>query len=555
MSSRTRSLDSPTQSARLLVALSVLVASSTLFLRLADPDLFGHIAAGRWMVAHAAILRQDPFSYASAGPVRYTAALSEIVFHLVDRGFGVVGLNVFHVVRRSVGSAGARVLVVGLVLVSSFAAMTLKPQVFSYLLFAWLLLVLDRAPSRDPRRLFAIPILFVVWANVHRGGVFGIPILVAATIAFALDPKTRRHARVLAVVTVLSSLGLMVSSGGAYYVTSAFDIVNRPSFHARIAEWQPLSFAIVWQRHPGILALLLLALAEHALTTRKVTAELLFLGLTLVLATKGARLLPFVAIAAAPAAVRAIDALRARVAAYARPALLDGLLLLVGFIAPLANYERTVPLGYRGVGICKPVVPVALATFLEAHRPEGHLFHSFDFGGYFVYALAPETKVLIDGRNDTVYDDAFFKAATDAESLRAAFVELDRRYAFAVAAFRWDHFGDARGAFLADDPDWVLIYWDDLSVVYAHRGRARAMVEQVGYTALRVGTIQAAATHPLGGADDTVLMDDLRRNVREAPESARAHHVLAIALAARGAADEARGQESLAQGLMAERGE
>jgi hypothetical protein len=551
--------------ARALVAVSVLVAASTLLLRLADPDLFGHIAAGRWMVAHRAILREDPFSYASAGPVRYTAVLSEVFFHLVDRVSGAVGLNLVHVLltatllglvaTRAPGSAPSRVLVVGLVLVSSFAALTLKPQVLSYLLFAGLLLLLDRAPSRDPRRLLLLPLLFVVWANVHRAGVFGVPILVAAAIAFAREPKTRSHARMLAVVTVLSGLALLVNSGGAYYVTSAFDIVDRPSFHARIAEWQPLSWSVVWQRHPGIIPLLVLALVERALWTRRLDAELLFLVLTLALATKGARLLPFVAIVAAPPAVRALDALRGRLAVYARPVLFDGLLLFLGYLVPLAHYERTVPRGFRGLGVCKDVVPVALADFLEAHRPEGPLFHSFDFGGYFLYRLAPETKVLIDGRNDAVYDDAFFKAATDAESVPSAFADLERRYPFATATFRWSHFLDPRGAFLASSPDWVLVYWDDLSVAYVHRGRAPKMAEELGYRALRVDTIQAAAANPLEGADDAVLMEDLRRNVREAPESARAHYVLAGALKARRAPEEAQGEERIAERLMEERGE
>jgi hypothetical protein len=551
--------------ARALVGLSVLVSASTLFLRLADPDLFGHIAAGRWMVAHRAVLEHDPFSYASAGPVRYTAAVSEVLFHLVDRVAGAVGLNIVHVLLtalllvlvllRAAGSAAARVLVVALVLVSSFSALTLKPQVFSYLLFAWLLLFLDRAPSWPPRRLFVLPLAFVLWANLHRGGVFGIPILVVTAVAFALHEETRGHARALAAVTVFSTLALLVNSGGVYYFTSAFDIVNRASFHARIAEWQPLSLDIVWQRHAGILPLLLLALVDRALSRRRVDAELLCLGLTLLLATKGARLLPFVAIAAAPAAARAIDAVRARVAAHARPALFDGLLVVIGYVTPLVHYERTVPRGYRGLGVCDDVVPVAMTDFLAAHRPEGPLFHSFDFGGYLLYRLAPETKVLIDGRNDTVYDDAFFEAATDAERSPAAFAELERRYPFSTAAFRWNRFGDSRGAFLAASPDWVMVYWDDLSVVYVHRLRDPQMADALGYRALRVDTVQTRTARPLDGADDAVLMTELRRNVREAPASARAHFVLSAALRTRGGEDEARSEQATAERLMAERGD
>jgi hypothetical protein len=247
-----------------------------------------------------------------------------------------------------------------------------------------------------------------------------------------------------------------------------------------------------------------------------------------------------VAIAAAPAAVRALDALRARALPRARASVVDTLFLVLAAAVPVAHYELNVPSGYRGLGVFEGEVPVDLAGFLRANRPPGHLFHSFDFGGYLLYALAPETKVLIDGRNDTVYDDAHFEAVTDAERSPVAFAALDRRYAFAVAAFKWGHPGDARGAFLAGNPDWALVYWDDLSTVYAHRGRAPELAARLGYRALRVDSAFARAKEPTGGPGDALFVSDLERNAREAPRSARAHYLLAMARRARGDEDGAR---------------
>jgi hypothetical protein len=547
--------------ARGLVLLAILVAASTLFLKLADPDLFGHIRTGQWMVLHHSLVREDPFSYASDGPVRYTPALAEVAFYAVDHAFGARGLNVLHVclvalllllvLARSPGSAASQVLVTAFILVGSFAALTLKPQVFSYLLFALLLLVLEGAPSVPPRRLFFLPILFFLWANLHRGGVFGIAVLAAVTLSFGTAKSTRAHTAALAGVLALSCLALLLNEGGAYYVTSAFDVLGRASFHARIAEWQPLTPGLLLAKHAALIPLVILAGLERALR-RRFDAELVVIVCSLALATLGARLLPFVAIAVAPAAVRALERLRDLYARRARPIFLDTLLVVVGFVLPPFHYVNEVPRGYRGLGIEDSVVPVALADLLRSHRPRGNLFHSFDFGGYFLYTLAPETKVLIDGRNDTVYSDRLFEQATDAETVPAAFDELDARYSFSAAAFGWEQLGDRRGAFLAERSGWVLAYWDDLSTLYVNKARDPELAATLGYS-LHVTTVLDLATHPTEGDEDARFMKDLRRNVRDAPQSARAHGLLGVALRSRGQVEEAMQEERESSRLLSER--
>ncbi len=548
--------------ARGLVLFAILAAASTLFLKLADPDLFGHIRTGEWMVLHRALVTEDHFSYASDGPVRYTPALAEVAFYAVDHAFGASGLNVLHVglvalllwlvLARSPGSAASQIVVTALVLVGSFAALTLKPQVFSYLLFALLLRILERAPSLPPRRLLLLPLLFFLWANLHRGGVFGIAVLAAVALSFAVTKSTRAHAAVLLGSLVVSLLALLLNEGGTYYVTSAFDVLGRASFHARIAEWQPLTPELLLSNHGALIPLVLLAFLARVLQRRRFDAELVVIVLSLALATRGARLLPFLAIAVAPAAVRSLDLLRDGLGKRARPIFLDALLILVGLVLPPFHYVNEVPRGYRGLGIETSVVPVALAEVLKAHRPRGHLFHSFDFGGYFVYSLAPETKVLIDGRNDTVYSGPLFEEATDAETIPAAFDKLDARYSFSAAAFGWEQLGDRRGAFLAERSGWVLAYWDDLSTLYVNKARDPELAATLGYS-LRVTTALDLATHPTEGDEDGRFMNDLRRNVKDAPQSARAHGLLGVALRSRGQLEEATLEERESSRLLSDR--
>ncbi len=48
----------------------------------------------------------------------------------------------------------------------------MRPQLFTYVLFATMVVVLDRAQT-SRRMLFVIPPLFVLWANLHGGAVAG----------------------------------------------------------------------------------------------------------------------------------------------------------------------------------------------------------------------------------------------------------------------------------------------------------------------------------------------------------------------------------------------
>ena len=544
-----------------LLAIGLLLVSGMLLVRLGDMDLFSHMAVGRWALAHHTVPTTDPFAYSSAGPFRYTEILADVSLYGVERIFGMTGLSLFQVVvgftilalvvARARGTSPARLFVASLVLAAAFSAMALKPQVFSYVMFAAVLLFLERAPAHAPKRLLWLPLAFFAWANLHRAGIFGLAILGATAFAWFIARDRRKHAAYLAAATALSALAMLVNSGGVYYFTSAFDVVNRASFHHLIAEWQPLTLDVVLSRHLALVPLLALAFAGRFCTPRRVDAELLVLLITLALATRGARLLPFVAIAAAPPAVRAIDSFFTLAAQHARPIFASALAVVLALALPIVSYVNEVPPAYRGVGVCETILPVDVSVFLAAHRPPAHLFHPFNFGGYFVWALAPETPVLFDGRNDTVYDDALFKDVIDAETSRATFTRLDARFAFSVATFRWANPNERRGAFLAGDPSWVLVYWDDLATVYAHRTRAAAMADALGYQTLDVRTAFARAA---GDTTDATFIDELRRNAREAPRSARAHALLAMNLEARGANAEAAAESDIVTRLAAEKG-
>ena len=534
---------------RLAVLAVCLAFGATLLMKLGGADIWWHIRAGQWIVEQRSIPTTDPFSFTSEGPWRYTEALAQLLLAGVHALGGPSSIVLFNaalgvvlaamVAGLTPGRAGTRGLVVGLFGACAHAAMTAKPQVFSYLCFAGLLLWLRAAEARGAgersarlgRLLLPIPLLFVVWGNLHRGGVLGIAVIGAFLVAWTLRAERRRDARWLALVLPLATLGLMANSGGTFALASAFDVAGRESFAAHVAEWQPLSWALLAEHHLTFVPLLALAALgrlrrneEGRLRLVPIDGELLVLLGTTFLAVRSARLVPFAAIAAAPAAGRAIEAalasLARRVEGKVRAPVLSAAALALGIALLGWRYTSTVHPAYWGLGVFEGRVPVRLAAFLERSAPPGHMFNTLDHGGYLIYALGPRQKVFIDGRNDTVYSEAAFVRALEAGSSRAAFARATEGYDIGFAIVPWTGPSERRFDFLHADPSWELVYWDDTGAVLVKRSEAStAYLARHGYRELslhdafrRVGRL---GTSP----EDRRFVEEVELQAERAPRS------------------------------------
>jgi hypothetical protein len=112
------------------------------------------------------------------------------------------------------------------------------------------------------------------------------------------------------------------------------------------------------------------------------------------------------------------------------------------------------------------------------------------------------------------------------------FEELARSYHFEIAVMRWQ-LNDPSGLFLARDPAWALLTWDDRGAVYVRRDAVDASwLERHAYRELRVDTAFARAATPHAG--DASFLAEVTRNTREAPHSARAWLLATLAYRTRG---------------------
>lgn len=553
------------------IALGVVALS---WVRIGDADLFWHRAVGAYLLEHGRLPVEDPFSYGAEWPARYTEALAQILYALVHRFAGFEGLGALHalllgalagLVGCSVGGRGSvRAVVVALFAAASYAATAQKPQVFSYLCFAALLKLLAMSERGSRRAYVAIPALFAVWGYLHRAGTLGLAVLGAAALLACVRPAQRAHGRRLVLVSLVSAAALACNPGGLFYFSSTLDLASRASYRAHLADWQPLTWARALEHHLALFPLAVLAVLERLRSRRLPDAELVALVAAFVVAISGARFVPFFAIAAAAPAARLLEAtvvaaLR-RAGDALRVGVVDALLGALAIGALFGSVLPRIPPSFFGLGIDPTLVPVHLAEVVRGVPTRGALFHAFDFGGYFVHALTPGRKVLIDGRNDTVYSDAFFAEVLAAERDPEAFARLDRRFDFRIAVVRFTAPGDGIGGFFARDPRWALVAWDDRGAVYVRRDSVSAdYLEREAYRELSVETAFVRASTAPDPSDparreaDARFVAEVDRNAERAPLSARAWFVAALAHRARGEREPYLRARARLEALVAER--
>src|SRR5262249_18298044 len=127
------------------------------------------------------------------------------------------------------------------------------------------LLILERA-RRSGRGLAALPLLFLVWASVHPGFLFGLCVLFATIAALAIErllPGWRRWStfplvRRLSLATAASIAATLVSPYGVRVYEQQLAISGNVPYRALLDEWVPPPVAFLVLALAAVLAFALL---------------------------------------------------------------------------------------------------------------------------------------------------------------------------------------------------------------------------------------------------------------------------------------------------------
>lgn len=398
-----------------------LTAWSFGYATVAAGDLWWHVATGRLMVEQRAIPLVDSFSYTREGqPWLQHEWLSDLIFAVWERAFGLQALVYWKwavlvvafvlllaVLRRTTREPAAAYL--GTLAAAAVSAnfLDIRPHLYSLTGFTLLLLL-----TYDRKRLpIALPVLFLVWVNLHGGFFFGLMALAVIVSARFIHGDRDDLRRSLLVVTGCC-LAALVNPNGigafAYPIRYAFDSTS--PFREVIAEWKPPfePSGIHSPLYPWAIGLFIVAVAFTFASRayrqeRGVPVAGLALGfLTLAMSLTSRRFIPLFAIAQSLAVVPALGYLIAPFTQRVPKLVPAAAAAVIGLVLLLQH-----PLSLRAFGemTAEAQFPKRAVDFAEANGVSGHVFAYYNWGGYLHLRTAGRLKVFIDGRADTVYDD------------------------------------------------------------------------------------------------------------------------------------------------------
>jgi hypothetical protein len=453
-----------------------------------DPDLWGHMAIGRETIRLGWPPREDPFSYVPTHrPFVYHEWLSGVTFFsiLMKTGgwslkaltvaLGLLALTVAAMTARRLGASPAATFVVVLISLPSFHVgyTTIRPQAFTFLLFAVVLAVLVEFDRGRPRVLLLLPPLFLLWANLHGGFVAGLGAILLFAVALGLTG--RRPWKLLA-----AGGAALIATLANPYGLEYWRYLARALFMARpaIGEWMPTYYRLLHPRYwdTGVLewdalrvifvvAALLAVLAARS----RYWPGVLVLAVTSYLGLRHMKHLPLAAIAGvmfAPVHLRSLmDRVLGTVGPWLGRARALGASLAAGALALLVGL-LTVDLALWTPW--EPIVsalgyPVHAVDFLRVNDVAGNLATPFNWGEYVLWKLHPSVKVSFDGRYETVYPEEVaadnFNFMNGKGEWRRLLTRYPTEMVLVARAYRM-------APLMAAEPGWTLVYEDPISALY-----------------------------------------------------------------------------------------
>lgn len=407
-----------------------------------DTDTWWHIRSGELIVETGSVPQVDTFSHTRAGHTWIDHSWgAQIVLYGVYHAFGgsggiggggSVGLALYTaalatagmalVYRMCEGTAYVRAFVVVLGAATAAVFWSPRPQMFSFFLGALILYLLHLYKREETDRLWAVPPLMLLWANLHGGFAIGFIFLfgmiVGEILGALLDPHDPRATgwagvRRLVVVTIVSIAAVAVNPYDVRIMTVPFQTIGISALQDFIQEWASPDFhqPQVWP----FAVLLLGLLTAVGLSDRRIDwTNLVLASGTALMALMSGRNIAVFALAATPTFSRHVNdwlsvhgwQIRPLRRVSSRQLVLNWVLLALVFVGAVAKV--TVALNPETVREAqRETFPVELAAYLRAGAPTATLFNSYNWGGYLLFA-APNVPVYVDGRTD-LYDDEFLR--------------------------------------------------------------------------------------------------------------------------------------------------
>jgi hypothetical protein len=485
---------------------------------LGDAGIGWHIRNGQLMLQAHAITRTDSFSSTMNGQPWYAWEwLYDAVVGAIHEATGLNGVvffsalilaATFTLVLRLALRRGASLIVATVLLLLSIGACSIhllaRPHLLSWFMaVVWFQIIDSSATTLQKRgRLYWLPVLMLVWVNVHGGFVFGLLLLVLYMAGgwmqyFASGDANQRqsiaelHKR-LGIVTVLTFLATFVNPYGYKLHQHIYGYLTDRFLMNHIDEFLSPNFHHAPQQCFELL--LLITIVTLAVSSRKLTApQLLVVVFAASSGMYAARNLPISSLLLVLIMAPLLSETLAQVGV--RPDVAPWLRMVFSHVQSFGRRMEKMESSFRGhlwpllgvigcLWICCHGGMLGTSQIMDAHFDAGQfpvqavevisyrgtigpIFCPDTWGGFLIYQLYPKNKVVVDDRHD-LYGSEFFKNYLKAIQVQPGWnkvLEDEHVERILIPA------KSSLAVLLKQTRQWVVVHEDDTAVFFKKEDR------------------------------------------------------------------------------------
>jgi hypothetical protein len=462
-----------------------------------DGDLPRHILTGNLILQTGGVSTTDVFSFRTVGHPSFPHEwLSQVLFAAAHNWLGLDGIVLLtglvimltwgiiysQAMHKSKSFFSALILITLAVGASQIHVLP-RPHIFTYLLTTLWITLLEAINENKTRSWWLLPLLMLIWVNMHGMFVLGIIIWGIYLVGdFLNHPSTTwftsQKARSLLLGGALSLIATLFSPSGPEVWGAIASLGSNTYITSKIPEYQSANFHLP-ETWPFIF-ILLLTLVSFARSTERISwVDLLLTVAFTGLGLYSSRMIPLFAVVVAPVAAKAVTGWIRSEYPLSRYLVTEqnisrlnvtsnGWIWIVGIVllaAVILGSGRTVDPEGRGNIFDPRFFPVEATTWLETHPQEGHMFNEFDWGGYLLLRLWPNQQIFMDGHTH-IYGEALTREYEQVITLNRDWEEILTKYDVHWVIMRKT--APLVNALSNRDP-WELVYEDETTVILARR--------------------------------------------------------------------------------------
>jgi len=509
--------DNPLYNYGLIFLFSIFIILLTTFKISGDDDVFWHLATGRYVVQTGTVPSTDIFGYVTQGQewMPFEWGWDVLTYTLYNIG-GYTAISVFRTVifllmflllfltmRKFKVSFTIIFIFLTLLAFGIMDRLTPRPHIISLLFFVLLLylIITYKYFRRDkPGILYFIPLIFLIWANMHMGiiaGMFLMGIFVVSEVIIFLKPVkfsskeilplTKPELVRLILILIASILVMLINPNSFATYVYAYDHTKMKLLET-INEWRsPFDSMFGGGFVTTIYKTFLfggLIILYYAVKKKDLFSALVFIGFA-VYSVRAVRftvdyiviITVFIAISTSFIIYNSKSGFLINFfnASPVPKIIMEAALVLFIFNIPNNKLYMDYLKYYRvsGFGINSDFIPTQMFDFMKQNnipqigqRPLNH----FGSGGFLVWNF-PESKNFIDSRN---LNDSIFNEYNSLISKRPGFENKLKSYDFDYSIYLAPDLVRAPKemeqtiiSYFSKHPnEWKLVFWDDKSFLF-----------------------------------------------------------------------------------------